>query len=321
MKPFLRVSLGLGLVLALSAQGQVVAETAEMQPNAIVDPVLQMTAWTISAPAGWHVTGTVLPPSSCDPATPPVYKATSPDGSAGKVLLPATSWAWGSGVQPKADCTLAHEAISAEDFLTYYARQSHVGFVKTLPIPETDRMTADHPGETVDQAAYLARYSVGESKKAMEELLQATIVCTESASFGGGESHMCRALLFRSYAPLAKFDAMLPTFRAMKASLNQSWMTAWTDAMRSRINTLYASQTKMLLQQGALAGAARMQEHQDYMATMQEGADREKIKFEAGQYQKQNNNDNFVDYIFNCQRAYAGTTRVSSGNCPDRQTF
>ena len=91
--------------------------------------------------------------------------------------------------------------------------------------------------------------------------------------------------------------------------------------MRSRVNTLYASQTKTLLQQGALAGAARMQEHQDYMASMQEGADREKIKFEAGQYQKQNNNDNYIDYIFNCQRAYVGTTRVSGGNCPDRQTF
>ena len=44
-------------------------------------------------------------------------------------------------------------------------------------------------------------------------------------------------------------------------------------------------------------------------------------RFAAGQYQKQRNNDNYVDHILDCQRAYSGTNRVSAGNCPNRQTF
>jgi hypothetical protein len=295
------------------------AAGADTQEVPITDPVFGMTAFTLSAPAGWHVEGTVLPPASCDATTPLVFRATSPDGLEGRYRLPSTSWAWGNAIQPRADCNLAQHPISAADFLTYYARNAHVGFVKTIEIPASQQIASIHPGQTFDQAAMLARYSVG--SRQMEEMLHATVFCTASTSIGIGTSHVCNATIVRSYAPYGKLEAMQPVFDIFKADMNDAWMNAWTNAMRTRVNGTYAEQTRTMLQQGALAGAARMKAHQDYMTSMQQGADREAIRFEAGQYQKQNNSDNYVDFILDCQRAYDGNVRVSSSNCPNRQTF
>ncbi len=64
-----------------------------------------------------------------------------------------------------------------------------------------------------------------------------------------------------------------------------------------------------------------MQAHQDFMASFERGRDIRTEQFKAGQYQKQRNNDNYVDSILDCQRAYSGNARVSVGNCPNRQTF
>jgi hypothetical protein len=313
VKMFRAFSLALCAALITPALTKADVETQDVQ---IVDPVFSMTAYTLSAPAGWHIEGTVLPPASCDAITPLIFRATSPDGLAGRYRLPSISWAWGAGVHPKADCNLAQQNISAADFLTYYARHAHVGYVKTIDVPDAQQSL--HPGQTIDQAAMLARYSVG--KRQMEEMLRDTVICTASTSVGIGESHVCNATVVRSYAPLGKLDALLPTFDLFKGRVNDEWMSAWTNAMRQRVNNLYEHQTAAMLRQGELAGAQRMQAHKDYMASMQAGADRRDIQFEEGQYRKQNNSDNYVDYILDCQRAYVGDVRISSSNCPNRQT-
>jgi hypothetical protein len=312
-------TLALALGVALLLPGALKAADGDTQEVPIADPVFAMTAFNLTAPADWHVAGTVLPPASCDASTPLVFRATSPDGTAGRYRLPPTTWAWGSATRPKADCQLAQESISAADFLTYYARHSKVGFVKTVEIPESKRMSPMHAGQTIDQAAMLARYSVG--NKQMEELISDTVMCQNTESMQIGDSHVCSATVVRSYAPLGKLTSLMPTLDLFRANVNQEWMSAWTAAMVTRTNRLYGSQTKAMLEQGAIAGAQRMQAHRDYMASMQAGADRRDIKFEAGQYQKQNNTDNYVDFILDCQRSYSGNVRVSDSSCPNRQTF
>jgi len=306
------------LCLALLGPNLVNADP-ETQQASIVDPVFGMTAYTVTLPAGWHIEGTVLPPASCDAITPLVFRATSPDGSAGRERLPSVSWAWGGGVQPRSDCTLAQREISAADFLTYYARQAHVGFVKTIELPEDQRLSQPHPGQTIEQAEILARYTVG--SREMAETLRDSVICLTSQSIGIGTHHVCNATVVRSYAPLAKLSALGPTFATFIARPNDAWMDAWTSAMRTRVNGLYQNETPGLLREGELAAQQRAQAHSEYMASMQAGADRRDIQFAEGQYRKQNNTDNFVDHILDCQRAYDGNVRISSGNCPNRQTF
>jgi hypothetical protein len=202
------------------------AGAVETQEVPIVDPVFAMTAYTLVAPAGWHAEGTVLPPASCDPSTPVVFKATSPDRSAGRYRLPTVSWTWGGGARPKPDCNLARQAISAADFLTFYARSSKVGFVKTVDIPDSQRLYPQHPDQTIDQAAMLARYTEGEKKTEMEELIQDTVICSTFTSVGIGESHVCNATVVRSYAPLGKLTDLMPTFRSFKVGGRQGKRTA-----------------------------------------------------------------------------------------------
>jgi hypothetical protein len=64
-----------------------------------------------------------------------------------------------------------------------------------------------------------------------------------------------------------------------------------------------------------------MRAHQAFMSSMEQSRENRNIRFQIGQYQKQRNNDNFVDYVLDCQRAYSGNNRVSAGNCPNRQTY
>lgn len=297
------------IALAIIAAGFLQGQTAGMREFAIVDPVLQMPAWTIPVPSTWKAEGTMLPPSSCNSSTTPVFKTVSPDGRTGAYLLPRIDWAWGAGVRPANDCLPWHEAVSPKDFLTYLMRIEKVGFVREVPVPDRGP----------DTARYLVRYYA--NGQLVDEMLTAIVTCDDTMVAGVGQQHRCFALVTRWFAPSGKLQAMVPTFASMHFALNQQWMDQWTAHMQQRMHDLYASQTKALLESGRLAGAQRMAAHQDFMTSFQQGADRRKAQFVAGQYRKQNTNDNYVDYILDCQRAYSGTTRVSSGNCPNRQTF
>ena len=162
------------------------------------------------------------------------------------------------------------------------------------------------------------RYSV--NGQTVDEWLTASVMCNDSIVLGVGQTHGCSAFTTRWFAPSGKLEATIPTFKAMTLTLNQQWMAQWTAAMVTRTQRLYQGQTQRMLAQGRLAGAQRMQAHRDFMASF-ERAETRNQRFVAGQYQKQNNNDNYVDYILGCQRAYSGNSRASGGNCPNRQTF
>ncbi len=301
------------VLAAFILQGQ----SAGMQQFPINDPVLNMPAWSVSVPAGWRAEGTMLPGSSCNSGTTPVYRATSADGRSGVYFLPRVDWAWGAGVRASNDCLPWHEVVSAKDFLTYQTRVEKAGFVSEQPAPAAGGGLP--PGWTSDSARYLVRYSV--SGRLVDEMLTDTVTCHQATIMGIGEQHGCNALVARWFAPHGQLTAMLPTFEAIKLTLNQQWMNQWTAAMVNRTQQLYQSQTDALLAQGRLAGAQRMQAHQDFMASFERGRDIRAERFREGQYQKQRNSDNYVDYILDCQRAYSGNARVSVGNCPNRQTF
>jgi hypothetical protein len=301
------------VIAAFVLQGQI----GGAQHVPINDPVLNMQAWSLSVPAGWRAEGTMLPGSSCNASTTPVYRATSADGRTGAYFLPRADWAWGAGTRASNDCLPWHEVVSAKDFLTYQTRVEKAGFVSEQPAPAAGGGLP--PGWTADTARYLVRYSV--NGRLVDELLTANVTCHQGTVMGVGEQHGCAAFVTRWFAPHGRLEPMLPAFEAMKLTLNQEWMNEWTAAMVRRTQRLYQSQTDALLAQGRLAGAQRMQAHQDFMASFEHGRDIRNDRFKAGQYEKQRTNDNYVDYILDCQRAYRGNTRVSADNCPNRQTF
>jgi len=305
------------LVVAAAALAAVVpalAAASAMHAYAIVDPALKMTAWTLDVPVGWKVDGTVLPPPSCTSGSTPVYKATSADGTMASYFLPQVAWTWGAAARPSSDCQGWTGAVSASTFLNYQLAAEKIGYVGAL----TPEPKPNLPGYTTDSARDLARYVVG--NREYDAVVSAVIMC-HARSMPALQS--CNALVQRWDGPKGTVVPNIPMFRAMRLTQNPAWLSAWTDAMRRRLQGMYGPETQTLLRQGDLAQAARMQEHNAFMASQQKAADQRSIAFNAHENQKQSNTDNFVDYVLDCSRAYSGggTVRVSSASCPNRQTF
>jgi hypothetical protein len=306
------------------------ATAQDMRPVAIIDPVLQTRAWTLMAPKDWVVDGTMMPGSSCSSGTTPIFRAVSADGKYGTYFLPRTDWAWGGAAHPGSDCLSFHEVVSARDYLTYLIRIENVSFVREEPVPGVEerrqkraamiRQGAINPNSSSDEARYRVRYSVAGAD--VEEFLTADVECSDSMVMGVGHSYACSTFVTRRFAPLGKLDAMQPMFEAMALTLDQGWMKAWTAAMVQRITRLSQQQTTAMLQQGDLAQQSRTSQQQAFMASSERGRETRNANFKEQQYQKQRNNDNFVDHILDCQRAYGTNGRISVGsNCPNRQTY
>lgn len=308
-------------LLALVVQTSAVPAIAsgDMRAFPINDPVLQMTAWTLTLPASWTADGTMLPGSSCSRATSPVYRAMSPDGGTGVYFLPRTDWAWGAGIHRSNDCLPLSGPVSAKSYLNGLARIRGYEIVRNVPM---DAELADFRSGLQgwgDMARVLVHYTV--AGRPVEELMTATISCNQSMVMGVGQQGQCSANVKRWFAPAGRLQAMLPTFQALRMTLNQDWMQQWRAVMVERTRRLYEGQTQALLAQGQLAQSQRTKEHQDYMAAMGQSRDNRNDAFVKGQYAKQRHNDDYVDMILDCQRLSSGDTRVSVGsNCPNRQT-
>jgi hypothetical protein len=60
----------------------------------IIDPVLNIKAYSITIPADWIFAGAVFPGSSCSDGPFPVFRMSSPDGLTGIKQLPPLDWSW-----------------------------------------------------------------------------------------------------------------------------------------------------------------------------------------------------------------------------------
>src|ERR1035441_5110127 len=108
----------------------------------IIDPVLQMEAFSLQIPADWIFEGTMVLGPSCAPVQNAVYRAVSPDGITQTKLLPGVSWSWGRTRQPydtaaqkSNDCLEWAKEAPAADFLKYMAGLLQVEYVRDEPVP------------------------------------------------------------------------------------------------------------------------------------------------------------------------------------------
>ena len=303
---------------------------AAMKEVSIVDPVLQMTAWTVPIPATWSLDGTMLPNSSCIDATSPTFWVRSPDGKYGAYLLPRIDWAWGAGVRSGNDCLPLKQTLSARAFILNMLQTRGLTATSDEKVPELPAMQRDTEAfnqqtrgmrhDTVDAARVLTSYTV--DGQAVSEVMTAIVRCFDANIMAVGKQSSCSAFVSRWYAPTDKIDSLRPVFIAIKPALSQPWMDRWTQAMRDQSNALSQQQTSVLLQQGRVAQQARTNQQNSFMEAFKSQADHRNGEVAIQQQNKQVQSDNFVDYVLDCSRIYSGAKRVSVGsNCPNRQTF
>lgn len=75
---------------AQNASGGVPAKGTRLE--AIDDPTLGMTAYSVTVPANWHFAGTIIQGTSCSGIAFPVFRATSRDGLTVMETLPRMDW-------------------------------------------------------------------------------------------------------------------------------------------------------------------------------------------------------------------------------------
>ena len=231
----------LGIIWIAGSLTHVLAQHEVMRQFTIIDPVLEMPAWTLNVPAAWKAEGTMLPGSSCEAATTPVLWVSSPDGLTGLYLLPRTDWSWGV-MQAGVDCQRLTGIATAADYLNSFIRIRQLELVRELPVPELadarrnlESLNQQARGSmhfTTDMARSLVHYSIKDQP--IEEWLTVSLNCNTKTVMGAGQQNECSAFVSRWFAPLEKLDARIPQFQAMKMTLNQQWMERWKVAMVQR---------------------------------------------------------------------------------------
>src|ERR1039458_3002701 len=94
----------------------------------INDPILNMTAFTLSIPANWIFQGAVLQGTGCVPGPFAVFRMSSPDGLTGLKILPGLDWVFSENPKapPLADsgCMDFKKEMPASELLKYMVGRS-----------------------------------------------------------------------------------------------------------------------------------------------------------------------------------------------------
>jgi hypothetical protein len=287
------------------------------------DPVLNMTAYTLTIPSGWNFSSAVIQGSSCVAGPFPVFRVVSPDGLSGVKQLPRMDWAWSdnAGVGKGGDCLPYRQEISAEDFLKYMTGVLKVEFVRDDPNPDLATFQRNvaansRPGFTSkgDLAVATVRYRV--NKIEIEDHLRVTVSCSIYSRVGSGRIENCNAFVKREFAPKGKYSP--DTFAAIDHSLvvNQQWNQDWTAVMIQKIrsaddatgrmvgNALDAAGRARNAQNSAFqqAQALRQKQHEDFDATLKEGTQRSMQNTADNMNARSRAADDWCDYSLDQQK-------------------
>ena len=262
----------------------------------IVDPILKMTAYSMTIPANWIFQGAVVQGSSCAAGPFPVFRIESPDGLTGIKNLPRLDWAWseGSNYAPKAsrDCLSYKREVSATEILKYMEGVLKVEHVRDEDSPNREnyiRSMASHNTPTFKMAGDMAtarvRYRI--NSIVIDERLVVTVGCTANDVMMIGRQHTCNAYVGRYWAPQGKFseDKFTPISKSLV--IDRQWNAKWMSVIVGQLQQIAQNSTGNVLhaldangrQRTAevnafnQAQAMRQKQHEDFMASMQRGTD------------------------------------------------
>jgi hypothetical protein len=284
------------------------AQRDGMQIGMIHDPRLNMDAYAVVYPPKWLFQGVMSNGSPCNPVPSPIFRLTSPDGLEMFERLPTFDWKWGMGPDastPTAGCLPLRDFVSAQEFLKQFSSILQVEYVSddTLPrgmlesrrkgIAHADAVNARRyiangmtpPTSGLDVAAADVRFKNG--TYSMVGRLTAEIFCITGypRTFRGQQlvGHNCHATVRYLYAPEGQLQALLALATKMGAidipEFNQAWnadLNRRTQQNIAATNAFYANmaaQRGAQQQQFAQQQAVQLQQHNEFLATMQRGTD------------------------------------------------
>jgi len=264
----------------------------------IIDPILNMRAYTLTIPANWIFQGAVIQGTPCVPGPFPVWRMSSPDGLTGLKALPRLDWAFSdkpnSAPQPQANsaCLPYKKEMPAAEVLRYMVGILQVEFVKDEPVPwlAASKKTAAEQStpaatNTVDIAIATVRYHINSIEIQEQLKVFASCVALHGGSFDG--KHYCSAMVTREWAPHGKWSA--DTFDPIAKSfvIDEEWSKQWNAEMTQKIKDQAEIGRRMIQKIGKDANGRmtaqknafdqaqdmRQQQHDQFLETLQRGAD------------------------------------------------
>ncbi len=301
----------------------------------ITDPILNMTAYTMSIPAKWLFDGAVIQGTSCSAGPFPVFRMMSPDGLYGIKNLPRLDWAWSDSPRytPKvgSDCLPYKREMSAAEVLKYMEGVLKVEHVRDEVPPGRDQFVntlSSHSTPTVtltgDMAGARVRYNI--NNIVIEERLVVSVGCMANDVLMLGRQHTCNAYVGRYWAPQGKFSDDIYSPIAKTLVINQQWSQRWSSQIVSQLKAMGERSTNNILnaleaggrQRAAEASAfnqaqqMRQQQHDDFMASMQASTDASMARTAAGAAARQHQADDWCDYALDQQKRIDPNTGVIS---------
>lgn len=284
----------------------------------IFDPVLGMDFFTITLPSNWMFQGGLVRQSSCSVLVSHYFRASGPAGLYGIKMLPRFDWGWSNNAQytpgPESNCLPYDRPIPAADFLQYMVKLLHVEYMKDLTTEaerEANRKRTANPGpagptfQTWEVARALTRFKINSIQE--EEVVGVEVSCAYNTWIRPSRivpSHRCAAWVTLTWAPEGKAESTDAMLRPMiTGGVNPAWY--------QRSKQVEDQQTALSIAQITARGEATrhqmdlsFKQHEDFMATMQRGSDRnleDQKHIWSGQ---QRMADDWCDYALGLQKRY-----------------
>jgi hypothetical protein len=279
--------------LSAAISGNSPAGSSGTKEVTIMDPILNMKAYSMTVPANWLFEGAVIQGSSCNDGPFPVFRLISPDGLTGIKQLPRLDWKWSDNpnhpFNAGSDCMPFKKEMSASEILKYLVGVLQVEFVKDEPTPglaEIQKNFASRSTVQLSMSADKARASVRYhiNSIVIEERLNVFVTCTTFRTIG---QHGCNASVSRQWAPQSQYTD--DTFKPVSQSfvIDQQWNSTRTQIVIQKLNDLSEQSMRAIKQMGdeamrrskaqfnafSQAQAMRQRQHEQFLDTMQRGTD------------------------------------------------
>ena len=278
-----------------------ISQTGTSKVVSIVDPVLQMKAYSWTIPGNWIFDGAVMQGSSCVPGASPIFRMMSPDGITEAKGLPRLDWTWSDkpGMKQAPDCLSFAKELPATEVLKYMVGVLDVTFVREDPMPnhaemqenirkQNEKAAASAPKGSMpllskgDNARFVVKYNINSIP--VEEDLSATTMCSDSGvRFGQNVTHFysCSAWVTRMRTRQGQLESSRPMFRmiAQSTAMDQQWYQRWLSLQLQKIG-----------QRAATAGAAIRKQGDDNMRMMQARQN----QFNASQEMRRRQHEQFL---------------------------
>jgi hypothetical protein len=329
------------------------AQQKGMQIGMIHDPRLNMDAYAVVYPPKWLFQGAMSNGSPCSPVPSPIFRLTSPDGLEMFERLPTFDWKWGNSpeaMRPTPGCLPLQGFVSAKEFLKQFSAILQVEYVGEDTLPPgvlESRRRAIAQGDAVNARRYIAngmtppisaidvananvRFKNG--TYSMVGRLMAEIFCVTGYPTNLRrqqlEGHNCHATVRYLYAPEGQLQALLAAATKMGAigipEFNEAWNADLNRRTQQNIAATNAFYANMAAQQGvqqqqfAQQQAVQLQQHDQFLATMQRGTDMSMQRAAQVANTQHTIASDYVDYSLGQQTyrnpATGQTAKVASGS-------